>query len=119
PCYAVGHAPLRAPIPGHWRQVTAAGLENFADIGLVRGRDGVLHVLWTSGSRRPAGCIQPEARQPACGDGGEVRYDPRPLMRTSRPHSNLSEMLSATIWSASATVLGNSSDGSDFSQALA
>jgi hypothetical protein len=36
---AAGHASLQAPLPGHWRQVTAAGLENFADIGLVRGRD--------------------------------------------------------------------------------
>jgi hypothetical protein len=43
-------APGPAPAPGHWRQVTAAGLENFADIGLARGRDGVLHVLWTSGN---------------------------------------------------------------------
>ena len=47
---AAGHAPRQAPAPGQWRQVTANGLENFADIGLVRGLDGVLHVLWTSGS---------------------------------------------------------------------
>jgi hypothetical protein len=32
-----------------WHQVTTAGLENFTDIGLARGADGVLHVLWTSG----------------------------------------------------------------------
>jgi len=42
--------PAPAPVPGHWRQVTATGLDNFADIGLARGKDGVLHVLWTSGN---------------------------------------------------------------------
>jgi hypothetical protein len=35
---------------GHWTQVTAAGQENFADIGLVRGTNGVLHVVWTGGT---------------------------------------------------------------------
>jgi len=39
-----------APKPGTWRRVTATGLGNIAEIGLVRGADGVLHVLWTSGS---------------------------------------------------------------------
>jgi len=34
----------------HWIRVTATGLGNTADIGLARGRDGVLHVLWTAGS---------------------------------------------------------------------
>ncbi|HET9894457.1 MAG TPA: hypothetical protein VFQ44_05940 [Streptosporangiaceae bacterium] len=38
-----------APQPGHWTQVTTAGQENFADVGLARGANGVLHVLWTSG----------------------------------------------------------------------
>jgi hypothetical protein len=37
--------------PGqHWSRVTATGLSNSSDIGLVRGHDGVLHVLWTTGS---------------------------------------------------------------------
>ena len=39
-----------APKPGTWRRVTATELDNIAEIGLVRGGDGVLHVLWTSGS---------------------------------------------------------------------
>jgi hypothetical protein len=34
----------------HWARVTATGLSNSDDIGLARGRDGVLHVLWTLGS---------------------------------------------------------------------
>ena len=34
----------------HWARVTATGLANSTDIGLARGRDGVLHVLWTAGS---------------------------------------------------------------------
>jgi hypothetical protein len=39
-----------APKPGTWRRVTATALDNIAEIGLARGGDGVLHVLWTSGS---------------------------------------------------------------------
>ncbi len=33
---------------GQWTQVTGK-LSNINDVGLVRGKDGVLHVLWTSG----------------------------------------------------------------------
>lgn len=36
--------------PGHWSQVTATGTDIIADIGLVRGADGLLHVLWTAGA---------------------------------------------------------------------
>jgi hypothetical protein len=36
--------------PGHWVQVTPKGTEIIADVGLARGSDGVLHVLWTAGS---------------------------------------------------------------------
>jgi hypothetical protein len=36
--------------PGHWSQVTPATSEIIADIGLVRGSDGVLHVLWLAGT---------------------------------------------------------------------
>jgi hypothetical protein len=39
-----------APKPGTWHRVTATGLENINEIGLVRGADGVLHVLWTAGA---------------------------------------------------------------------
>ncbi len=39
----------RAARPGQWSEVTSK-LTNIADIGLARGRDGVLHVLWTSGN---------------------------------------------------------------------
>jgi hypothetical protein len=42
--------PAKAPRAGHWTQVTFADLENFTDIGLVRGPNGVLHVLWTDGN---------------------------------------------------------------------
>jgi hypothetical protein len=47
---AASAAPHRAPRPGAWTQVTAAGMLDFADIGLARGTDGVLHVVWTTGS---------------------------------------------------------------------
>lgn len=40
--------PAKAPRPGHWTQVTGK-LTDIDDIGLARGKDGVLHVLWTSG----------------------------------------------------------------------
>ena len=40
--------PAKALKPGHWTQVTGK-LTNIDDIGLARGKDGVLHVLWTSG----------------------------------------------------------------------
>ena len=42
--------PAKAPRPGHWTQVTFGDFINFADIGLVRGPNGVLHVLWTDGN---------------------------------------------------------------------
>ena len=34
--------------PGHWSQVTSNGSGAQQDIGLARGSDGVLHVIWTS-----------------------------------------------------------------------
>ncbi len=40
--------PARPAKSGHWTQATAAGQQDFADIGLVRGTNGVLHVIWTS-----------------------------------------------------------------------
>jgi hypothetical protein len=40
----------RAPTPGRWTQATLGNLQNFTDIGLVRGSGGVLHVVWTDGS---------------------------------------------------------------------
>jgi hypothetical protein len=40
-----------APRPGQWERVTANGLGNIADIGLVRGKDDILHVIWVN----PAG----------------------------------------------------------------
>ncbi len=46
-------ASAKAPKPGHWTQVTTAGLENITDIGLARGPNGVLHVVWASG-RNPS-----------------------------------------------------------------
>jgi len=33
----------------HWTRVTPNGLANSTDIGLARGSDGVLHVIWTAG----------------------------------------------------------------------
>ena len=35
--------------PGRWSQVTASGTSTIADVGLVRGADGVLHVIWAEG----------------------------------------------------------------------
>src|ERR1700722_2621046 len=40
---------VRAPRPGQWTEATSK-LTNIADVGLARGKDGVLHVLWTSGN---------------------------------------------------------------------
>jgi hypothetical protein len=52
---ATGIAPVQAAStkakalkPGQWTQVTGK-LTNIDDIGLARGKDGVLHVLWSSG----------------------------------------------------------------------
>lgn len=42
-------ASARAPRPGQWTQVTGK-LSNINDVGLARSRDGVLHVLRTSGT---------------------------------------------------------------------
>jgi hypothetical protein len=47
---ATSTTPQRAPRPGQWTQSTLGNLENFTDIGLVRGPGGVLHVIWTDGS---------------------------------------------------------------------
>jgi hypothetical protein len=40
--------PQVASGPGHWVQVTPKGTEIIADVGLARGSDGVLHVLWAT-----------------------------------------------------------------------
>jgi hypothetical protein len=36
--------------PGRWSQVTASGTSIIADVGLVRGADGILHVIWEQGT---------------------------------------------------------------------
>ena len=36
--------------PGRWSQVTASGTPTIADVGLVRGTDGILHVIWAQGT---------------------------------------------------------------------
>lgn len=57
--------------PGHWSQVTGAQ-EDIADVGLVRGADGVLHIIWVKGTAAghqaimdtpvgPGGAVQPTA----------------------------------------------------------
>jgi hypothetical protein len=48
PVQAALAGPARAPRPGQWTQVTGKLLD-ISDVGLARGRDGVLHVLWTTG----------------------------------------------------------------------
>lgn len=48
PVQAAVSDPARAPRPGQWTKVTG-NLSNIDDVGLARGTDGVLHVLWTSG----------------------------------------------------------------------
>jgi hypothetical protein len=40
--------------PGQWTQITSK-LTNIKDVGLVRGADGVLHVLWATG---PTGAVR-------------------------------------------------------------
>jgi hypothetical protein len=44
---ATGNVPAARPV---WHRVTPAGTPIIADIGLARGRDGIVHVLWTAGS---------------------------------------------------------------------
>lgn len=46
-----GNSPAASISPGHWAQVTAPLPNNplIPEIGLARGSDGVLHVLWTTG----------------------------------------------------------------------
>lgn len=39
-----------ATAAAHWSRVTSAGLSTSADIGLARGSDGTLHVLWVKGA---------------------------------------------------------------------
>jgi hypothetical protein len=36
--------------PGRWSQVTASGTQIIADVGLARGADGILHVVWEQGT---------------------------------------------------------------------
>jgi hypothetical protein len=43
--------PAVAAGPGHWVEVTAKGTSPVADVGLARGADGVLHVLWAGGQK--------------------------------------------------------------------
>ncbi len=38
------------PNPGHWSRITVNGLANINEVGLVRGADGVLHVIWLDGN---------------------------------------------------------------------
>ncbi len=45
---AAAASQAKAPRPGQWTQVTTK-LTDIDDVGLARGLDGVLHVLWTSG----------------------------------------------------------------------
>ena len=54
--------------PGHWSPVTAAGPSIISDVGLVRGADGVLHVLWTTGAT-----------------GGHQKIMDTPLAATGKP----------------------------------
>jgi hypothetical protein len=49
PRRALAPTVAQAPRPGQWRQVTATTRDNSLDIGIARGADGVLHVIWTSG----------------------------------------------------------------------
>lgn len=48
---ATSTTPQHAPRPGQWTQATLGNLENFTDIGLVRGPGGVLHVVWADGTQ--------------------------------------------------------------------
>ena len=44
--------------PGHWTRVTTPWVDALdPEIGLVRGSDGVLHVLWQKGRRHLASWI--------------------------------------------------------------
>jgi hypothetical protein len=35
-----------AGTPGHWTDFTSGNLQNFAEPGIARTADGVLHVVW-------------------------------------------------------------------------
>lgn len=55
---AAPSSPAKAPRPGHWTKVTPLGdLDISADIGLVRGSNGVLHVIWTDGQSGTIGTV--------------------------------------------------------------
>jgi hypothetical protein len=46
---AAAGGPAAPRASSHWTRVTSNGLGNSTDIGLARGSDGVLHVIWTAG----------------------------------------------------------------------
>jgi hypothetical protein len=49
PAGADGRVPVRPGAGQRWTRVTATGLLDFADIGLVRGPKDSLHVVWSAG----------------------------------------------------------------------
>ncbi len=58
--------------PAKWTRVTADNFTDIADVGLARGKDGVLHIIWTDGAMgkfhawdtavRPDGTVEPPAQ---------------------------------------------------------
>jgi hypothetical protein len=72
----------------HWTRATAAGQQNIADIGLVRGTNGTLHVLWTNGK---TGSV--DAYDTPIAPGGAVG---QPVVITA--HLNQATFPDATGW---------------------
>lgn len=68
-CAAVaGAGSAQAGRPGSWTRVTATNIRNFAEPGLARTGDGVLHVIW----HHPAGPLSEDLVHTAISAGGVV-----------------------------------------------
>jgi hypothetical protein len=57
------------PAPDPWTQVTPSGTPVINDVGLVRGHDGILHVLWLKGESSPVSIVDTPI-----GPGGTVHH---------------------------------------------
>lgn len=55
--------------PGHWTQITRAHNGARSNLGLARGKDGALHVLWAGPARGPFTAISDTRISPAGGVG--------------------------------------------------
>jgi hypothetical protein len=107
---SAGPAAISAGGPGRWSQVTATGTPTIADIGLARGNDGILHVIWVAGSA--AG--QHSIMDTPVGPGGTVQ--PRVTIVSNQftvtgPDATVTPSGLAAFWNGIATNSANSPQG--------